>query len=1081
MGEKNTENKQGLTAIIMNLESHNYNEQYRALTIPEGGKFTVSVKEYHDEKNKILEEGKKLSDEFKKIGDDLENEEKRLLNQANERLSSSDEKWRKKELYGGKEISFAEVSYKENIKKARAKVNSRRDQINKRIKDLNSELKELEKTYSNVAWAWSIAKKRTSIPNGKNEDLTTGHTIENMTVGSHIYGGGFAWIEPFWDVKDSKPTGNSKNGIYVHTTSDKPQPIIAEWYAFDQSENPIKINTAVKAGSKVQLHVYTQSMYGHNIGVELKGNGKVLKANSYADTITITIDKNKSKPNQSSSKREVFESEDIFLTEVEIYDCSDAKSIKPPGEAIVGYLVDDLGNDKDGKRRDYLNVQKAVLDLYIDPIWCFGLDGTIDVLPTIHFKNSKIELKQALKIIGNNTPEITIPDYGNKPVFVDNVETNFEAFQHCRYEKITAKYNKGDEKFEIEIFPTKNNLEQKILKFPIVTGIKQARERFTIELEGVKTDECIFENTDKDHNGNVIDISELENLIVNGKGKKSNKWRLVDYKGKGSGAVKDEDANDENDNRKIDASNITQKFNLINGGSTIKIQDSFKILEENNPFILEPPTDTKLELEVGFDFTFNNSVNPLWGLINTIWPNSENIAQKYPVRLNSCANKLPLDILVYPDTKCTIQLAYNYDTKEFEELREAYHDKWAMKELLVDNELAKLKKKEEGIPDKKYLKSKKEREKGKKERESIRKSRNKEKNKKLKVKKNQSKISQARHMMGELKNTGLIDCNIAFICEFDRPYHALEISSVFEEGIAFLKKIIELKELINNIIEGKQEKTTENAPKAEKLSKKNKKRQEELEKKLKTKKSNSNWSFEFIPPSVGLSLSWYAEIPKDLNTPVMGTMIEGAIDLDPLFGFEIKYDAYQLLYKIKHPVVLAVVATLDILDEALGDNFDINLDIIVTSEISGSLKGTINTAEGSSYEQRLMKDEDDSPCKFGGKVEIKLVGEIKANGTVTFLGFIKRTIYAGLEAVATTGVSVECVTKADTKSIYVEPEIKFEGFVLSAKFEAGIVDPPKDDTELTESDGLHYTADGRIVVLDPYEWETGWKLPIISL
>lgn len=957
--------------------------------------------------------------------------------------------------------------------------------------DLNfkDKIKVLQQKYADVVWMYQLSGG--NLPqhvheNSFNEAKGIGTTFEwNPTIEDLDVGGGFVYIQPF--RKDTTPTINLKNGA-IFFSNGTPQVVDAMWFEDKEGNNKISNDQIVKYGSTVYLLIYTKDLYGQLIDIQFKDDDSLKGENvshNYDDELGIfpdTVSRDKyilEKDIPENLKKDTQIKRQVRTVELNL----------KPENATTGLLVIEDINKTDKKIAQKLHIQGAYFSVYIDPFWSFEandfIEGPeIEIFPTVSGRNIKSTavLKTAtLKVASNGKLINPNLDRSNKPILVGEVDANYADFYHCRFNTVTAKYNKGDEKFEIEIFPTKNNLEQKILKFPIVTGKKQARERFTIELEGVKTDECIFENTDKDHTGNVIDISELENLIVNGKGKKSNKWRLVDYKGKGSGAVKDEDANDENDNRKIDASNITQKFNLINGGSAIKIQDSFKILEENNPFILEPPTDTKLELEVGFDFTFNNSVNPLWGLINTIWPNSENIAQKYPVRLNSCANKLPLDILVYPDTKCTIQLAYNYDTKEFEELREAYHDKWAMKELLADNELAKLKKKEEGIPDKKYLKSKKEREKGKKERESIRKSRNKEKNKKLKVKKNQSKISQARHMMGELNNTGLIDCNIAFICEFDRPYHALEISSVFEEGIAFLKKIIELKELINNIIEGKQEKTTENAPKAEKLSKKNKKRQEELEKKLKTKKSNSNWSFEFIPPSVGLSLSWYAEIPKDLNTPVMGTMIEGAIDLDPLFGFEIKYDAYQLLYKIKHPVVLAVVATLDILDEALGDNFDINLDIIVTSEISGSLKGTINTAEGSSYEQRLMKDEDDSPCKFGGKVEIKLVGEIKANGTVTFLGFIKRTIYAGLEAVATTGVSVECVTKADTKSIYVEPEIKFEGFVLSAKFEAGIVDPPKDDTELTESDGLHYTADGRIVVLDPYEWETGWKLPIISL
>lgn len=206
---------------------------------------------------------------------------------------------------------------------------------------------------------------------------------------------------------------------------------------------------------------------------------------------------------------------------------------------------------------------------------------------------------------------------------------------------------------------------------------------------------------------------------------------------------------------------------------------------------------------------------------------------------------------------------------------------------------------------------------------------------------------------------------------------------------------------------------------------------------------------------------------------------------DPLFGFEIKYDAYQLLYKIKHPVVLAVVATLDILDETLGDNFNIDLNLIVTSEINGSLKGTINTANGSNYTERLMKDEDDTPCKFGGKVEISLRGYIQVNGPIQTFLFGKYDFYGELTADATTGISAEFQVKADESSIFIQPEIKFEGFILGGSFKAGAVKPKRGTEnitieELKEADGLHYAAKGKIVVLDPYEWETGWKLPIMS-
>src|SRR5690606_8682663 len=116
------------------------------------------------------------------------------------------------------------------------------------------------------------------------------------------------------------------------------------------------------------------------------------------------------------------------------------------------------------------------------------------------------------------------------------------------------------------------------------------------------------------------------------------------------------------------------------------------------------------------------------------------------------------------------------------------------------------------------------------------------------------------------------------------------------------------------IINGKDSQATRSKPKE------NAGRIDTLKGKLANKKPK--WSFEFIPPSIGLSVGWYADRPKDMEKPVMGTMIEGVIDLNPLFGFEIKYDVYQLLYHLKHPAILAVVATLDILDQVLEDNFN---------------------------------------------------------------------------------------------------------------------------------------------------------------
>lgn len=1098
MGNENT--KTSLTAIILNAENLDYNEQYRALTIPEGGTFSVSVKEYQDEKKRIDDEIKIIDDKIKSIETNTAIEEQRYLDQANERLRSSDNnKWIKKETYEGREMTFAEVSYKENLRIERAKTKKLITSENTKLTNLNKSLNDLETTYSKIAWAWNLAKKRTDKPNGKHEGIGTGHTIKSMTLGSHVYGGGFAWMEPFWDEEESKPTGSTKNGVYVHTKSENPKPIIAEWYARDESGNPIKLTNPVKAGSRVELHIYTQSMYGHNIGVELKGNGKVLPANSYSVGITVTSKNGKTIPNEILPKPEIAESENLFLTEVDIHDCTDANSAKPPAEAITGSLTDDLGNDRDGKRLPVKHVQKAILYVNIDPIWTFGVNGLIEVVPTIHSKIGKTEIqKSSLQIIGNSSPEMIQIDKGNMPVFIDGVETNFEAFHHCRYEKITAKFQEDDNPKEIPIFNSQGvTKEEDNLIFPFVVGCDEAKREFEIIVEGSKTDECSYDTTENDHQNQVINTSAIEARIIKGEGKYSSKWRAVDTPDEIKGGKrKTEQSDDENDDRNITTSHITNKFTFINGISKISAQKSFSILEKKTPFEFEKIPDQQIKMKIGYDYTFGGSVSPLVGLCYTFLPYNDSIMQKYPVKIDTCAYQKNLNINIYPDTKWTIQLGFNYDKEKFNEVRTKYHDKWKLQGLEAEEEKKRLQGKLEGTEEnlKKYAEEKRKANKNDKGewQGKIDRQRRKEANLGGRINDQQEVIDQSKRKNsrgGQLSNafdlmepknalaSGLIDCEVGIIAEFDRPYGALDLTSGYSEIIDFIKKIADIKEKVDNIINGKDGQSIKNTPKE------NPERTQKLKAKLDEKKSKgtkkSNWNFEFIPPSIGLSVGWYAERPKDIDKPVIGTMIEGVIDLNPLFGFEITYDVYQLLYKIKHPAVLAVVATLDILDNVLGDNFDINLDFIITTVASGTLKGTINTAEGSNYTDRLMKDTDDTPAKFGGSVRFVLKGFIQGNASIETFIFGAYKVGGEVEASLEAGIAIDFVTKANANMLFLEPEIKVDSFVLKGRAKGYIVKDEEGDED--NKSGVEGETNGEIILTDAYVWEVAnWRVPLIK-
>lgn len=957
---------------------------------------------------------------------------------------------------------------------------------------LAAEKLKLADQFKNVVWIYQLAPN--GLPKIDNttsfNEATLGQLEKTVSIEDLQVGGGFVYIQPYFKTDDYIPEVSLAYGA-IYFSFGQPEAIGAKWFEDSKAEKEIASGTEIAFGSTVYLRIHTKDLYGQLINIQFKDDDSVRgrnEENSSDDDLGIYPYAVEREAFVLNSNLPVKITKDTMIKRM-ISTLS--LGTKPP-DSVTGLLLREDKNKEDKKTATIESFQGTMFAIFIDPFWSTeandSLEGSsIEIFPTIfhpRIPNKMKILKSTATLNVSKDGKVLNPIEAqyNLPVLAGEVESDYTNFLPCKYDKVIGKYEKGDNTMEIEIFPLKDDTQPTKLTFPIVAGVKDATADFSITLEGVKTDSCNDEGTEKDHTDKVINIQNIINQIKQGRGRKSSKWRGLEYSDAGSsGSTNGIGA------PSPESSTITNKFTFSNGGSKISGQASFKVLEDYTPFVLEPPTDENLQLQVSYDFSWNKTILPLNGLAMTLWPNNASIAQKYPISLNTCAHTLPLDIMVYPDTKWTIQIAFNYKGDEFNELREAYHEKWALKELAAKEDLDNLRRREDGIPDSEYLDTRKKRENAKKKRARIRKDRNKAENQRLKAKKNQSKMSQARHMMGELKNLDLIDCEFVLMCEFDRPNQAIELSSAFDEMIEFLKKIARVKQLIENIINGKEANTTEHSPNENKISDKNKKRQEKLKGKLDAQKaaSKSNWSFEFTPPSVGLSLSWCADAPVDLTTPVMGTLIEGGIDLDPLFGFEIKYDVYQLLYKIKHPVVLAVVATLDILDEALGDSFNINLDLVVTSEISGSLKGTINTAEGSDFTSRLMKDDEGSPCTFGGKVEVSLEGEIQASGEYDSFLFSKYYAYGEISAAATTGVSFECVAMADENSIFVEPKIKFEGFVLETKLNIGGGQSGKSGGSKTievmkEQDGFHYAGEGKLIVLDPYEWETGWKLPIIS-
>lgn len=1076
-------NNTKLTAIIIPQGNTGFNEQYRALTIQEGQKFTVSIKEYEEEKKKILDKIDLITKEKDKIDAELDKQSNDYLDEANKRYKQGGN-WLKMEKHNGKEATHVQVSLDNNVRIAREKADKIKKQKDSEIKKHQNALDALEKTCKSIVWAWQLAKSRSSKPGGRNEKLEAGPVQSDMTLDSHIYGGGFAWIEPFWEK--GKPTGSPKNGIYIHTSPKNSTVKAAEWYGFKDSENPVKIQGPVASGSKVQLHIYTQSMYGKNIGVELKANGEILKANSYSWGIEVSASKTKNEePSKTNgAKYDILESEDLFLTEVEIYDCSDANSIKPPAEAVTGYLL----NDQGGKKQDYLNVQKAVLNLYIDPAWCMRKTGIITVVPTIHYDGKKQEMAAAtLKISASSTPDIKIPESGNKPVFIDNVETNFEAFHHCRYDIVKGSYSKLDnrdqnEPLEITIFDSKTDSAKNILHLPVIAGNKQARRNVKITVDS-NTAECSYAGDKaKDHTSKVFDLSQIQQAIVVEKNTRVDEHLIYsknEFKiGNINFGKEEEGHGDTNDDNEINASHTTRKGG-VKGPVGMSGSSKSTMFKDERKIGRYPSSDTEIVLDVGFDYGNNPGVS----LLKYIWPTRKNALQNYPVLLHTCAYpQKTLNIDVYPDIKWILQFAYDCDPEKFNEMRGEAYDKYLVRtEKLadkykpekidekiskIDGDLANAKatlqsaqKKEDKTRARKLI-SKLEQKKAKQQAQSRK--YNKESTKsKQQYRKDRPDLFSFKDNI----SSGLSDLVLSLNVEYDRPGESIELSASYQRYVDLVKQLIDIKNTIELILDGKKKSKKKLDKKYKEINEKA--ASENLAKLGDALKGRPLISVDIIPPSLAVLGSWYAENPKDKNMDQVGIVGEIEVKAEPLVGAEVTLDFLALAQKA-HPVARGIITLIDV-GAAIGMAPEITLDLVVSGqlEIEGKLRYNSASKTSNLNQGSLSKDaEDDSPLTVKGVFSLELTAGIKykAKRQTFFFGSI--TVYAEATVSVKTGFTLSGAIKADDKGFYLDPLFTFHGITVEGSLAVGYIAENYDGGEYSSGES---STEFKLVLMHEYE------------
>ena len=334
----------------------------------------------------------------------------------------------------------------------------------KRItKRREKEIKKLSDKYNEVQWIWQLSPK-----NPLGDNMTANRTIRKgfsadwrrFHFPTFLVGGGFVYLEAFFP--NDEPKKRTPYGIFVRCLG-KAFIIRTEWT--DLRDNPI--NGAVKPGSIVRLHIYTLGLYGQDIDVVLSHNEFIYKP-----------------------------------CEVNVYNVNHNEDGMP---GVSGFL-----NSGD-KSETYL--QKAILDICIlKEEFGNNTDLTVDKVYSNNRKNEVLKIKRfenkILEIRENG--HLYERPQGVNPVVKNEVLTNIAMFHPCGYDRIEAFID--DKKitlFDINTPEQKSSLE-------IVNDSENELQQLNIKTIDLKTDDCRFENTEKNHQKGIITLAKgnSENITI---------------------------------------------------------------------------------------------------------------------------------------------------------------------------------------------------------------------------------------------------------------------------------------------------------------------------------------------------------------------------------------------------------------------------------------------------------------------------------------------------------------------------------------------------------------------------------------
>ncbi|HEY0176306.1 MAG TPA: hypothetical protein VGC08_08005 [Pedobacter sp.] len=838
-------------------------------------------------------------------------------------------------------------------------------------------------------WIWSTMIKPSFQSSDKNATLR-GNKF-SLRYPRVLEGGGLAWLEPF--VPGYEPTTKIPNGYFI-TAKGEPKILSAVWREYSAKNDGKIINGSTKQfRDSVQLHVYTQGLYGHDIEVTLMDHDYT--PGDSDDTLNVY------------SKDSVASPIAYFTTEVRVYAMlDDENSISPVVSDSLAGEKSESGSQVNPAK---LYIQKTVIDVYIDKLWINDGGSSLEIYPKVRLIGNAQEtaLKDVyIKVKGEAQKDSALSMTGNKPVVVDEIPTEMASYAPCKYTAVILRIPEKDEVKgkdivkSIYLYKQGDPSHRNLRHFEVVTGESKKLKQITIELEEVQTlDSDCSKPAGQKHKGHVLRISSFPETVGDANNPKAapkedkSKWSAPPFK-YGGGLL--------NATAKAEH-NITKDFKLeVLSNTDSKIEFNARYIYDKSPIFIT-------NLAVHWIFRY-------------FWIGKNVVGKPYIINASTCRHEQQVMIYPYPDVAWELALEFtNNKVKKtaissatYRQTAEEKKHKWTVdgdKEL----SLAVHAKWDDG--------------------EKLDLTENLSESIEKKVKKFTAIGDLIKSLfLGEHNGTNPSTTRPSSaaqqrLAEAQRKFTSDQKKKEQQEKDATkMKDLMDRTraKLLNN---DKDSRAYKDADKQMGYL------QKRMDNKLPSLKREVV-GFEVEWPSLNFTFGWSrvntnSQQRDDLQNQT-GVLLTGSIEAKPLIGLSAYLDFLALVQRA-HPVALAVIAAVDLSLSLIGDGSKIVCELRATGTLGGKLEGFLNTLTKENSFNKKDVDANGKPiATITGDLEFSLLIQIKIEVRKDYV-FV--SVQGGLDAKieAKAKWSARAILDYDDKGFFTRFFGTFEGLEVIGK------------------------------------------------